>query len=100
MDDFAKLEKPVQVLVMGTIKKFGEHTHAGIHLEKVTHCNDDRVRTIRIDQFWHGVVFKPDDGDVYYLLKVLPHEKAYEYDHGKIIIMIVAVILSTGGRDV
>jgi hypothetical protein len=79
MDDFAKLEKPVQSLVMATIKKFAEHTHAGIHLEKVQRCKDDRIRTIRIDQFWRGVVFAPDAGDTYCLLKVLPHEKAYEY---------------------
>lgn len=79
MDDFAKLEKPVQGLVMATIKKFGEHTHAGIHLEKVQQCKDDRIRTIRIDQFWRGVVFAPDTGDTYCLLKVMPHEKAYQY---------------------
>ena len=82
MDDYSKLEKPVRDLVMATIKKFAEHTHAGIHLEKVTHCKDDRVRTIRVDQFWRGVVFKPDEGDTYYLLKVLPHEKAYQYAAG------------------
>lgn len=58
---------------------FTEHTHAGIHLEKVTHCKDDRIRTIRIDQFWRGVVFAPEAGDAYCLLKVLPHEKAYAY---------------------
>jgi superfamily I DNA/RNA helicase len=79
MDDFSKLEKSVRDLVMATIKKFAEHTHAGIHLEKVTHCKDDRVRTVRIDQFWRGVVFAPEAGDTYCLLKVLPHEKAYEY---------------------
>ena len=79
MDDFARLEKPVRDLVIATFKKFAEHTHAGIHLEKVTRCKDDRIRTIRIDQSWRGVVFAPETGDKYCLLKVLPHEKAYQY---------------------
>jgi superfamily I DNA/RNA helicase len=82
MDDLAKLEKPARRHVMATVKKFGERTHAGVQLERVTHCMDDRVRTIGIDPFWRGVVFKPDDGDLYYLLKVLPHEKAREYAAG------------------
>jgi hypothetical protein len=69
MDDFSKLERSVRELVMGTIKKFTEHTHAGVHLEKVTRCKDDRIRTIRIDQFWRGVVFAPEAGDTYCLLK-------------------------------
>jgi hypothetical protein len=34
MDDYSKLEKSVQALVKTAIEKFGEHTHAGIHLEK------------------------------------------------------------------
>jgi hypothetical protein len=45
---------------MATIKKFFEHTHSGIHLEKVRHSKDDRIRTIRIDQFWRGVVSAPE----------------------------------------
>jgi superfamily I DNA/RNA helicase len=79
MDDFSKLEKSVQALVMTTIKKFAEHTHAGIHLEKVQHSKDDRIRTIRVDQFWRGVVFAPEAGDTFCLVKVLTHEKAYQY---------------------
>ena len=66
MDDFSKLEKPVRDLVKATIKKFAEHTHAGIHLEKVTRCKDDRIRTVRVDQFWRGVVYAPERGDTYY----------------------------------
>ncbi len=50
MGDFAKLEKPVQGLVMAAIKKFSEHTHAGIHLEKAQRAKDDRIKTIRINQ--------------------------------------------------
>lgn len=79
MEDYSKLEKPVQAAVLAAMDKFAEHTYAGLHLEKVNQAKDDRLRTIRIDLNWRGVVLAPDDGDTYYLLRVLPHNKAYEY---------------------
>jgi hypothetical protein len=48
MDDYAKLGKPVQPVKLA-IDKFAEHMHAGLHLEKLHHPKDDRVRTTRID---------------------------------------------------
>jgi superfamily I DNA/RNA helicase len=79
MADFSQLEESVGYLVMATVKKLAEHAYAGIHLEKVTHGKDDRIRTVKIDQIWCGVVFAPESDDTYCMLKVLPHEKAYEY---------------------
>jgi superfamily I DNA/RNA helicase len=79
LDDYSKLEKTVQAAVKAAIDKFGEHTHAGLHLEKITRCKDDRIRTIRIDQSWRGVVLAPETGDTYSLLRVMPHDKAIEY---------------------
>ena len=60
--EYAKLEKGVQSSVEAAIAKFAEHTHAGLHLEKLQHGRDDRIRTIRVDQFWRGVVLAPDSG--------------------------------------
>ncbi|MBL7494138.1 DEAD/DEAH box helicase [Frankia sp. AgB1.9] len=77
--DFARLDKPVQQKVSATFAKFQEATHAGLHLEKIDNARDDRLRTIRIDRFWRGVVLAPDRGDHYTLLKVLPHEEAYAW---------------------
>jgi hypothetical protein len=79
MDDYSKLEKPVQSAVKAAMDKFAEHTHAGLHLEKLQHPKDDRIRTIRIDIHWRGVVLAPESGDTYYLLKVMEHDKAYAY---------------------
>jgi superfamily I DNA/RNA helicase len=79
LDDYSKLPKPVQSSVKTAIDKFAEHVHAGLHLEKLTHCKDDRIRTIRIDQFWRGVVLSPDAGDTYSLIRVMPHDKAIDY---------------------
>ena len=79
LDDYSKLPKPVQSSVKTAIEKFAEHVHAGLHLEKLNHSKDDRIRTIRIDQFWRGVVLAPDAGDTYSLIRVMPHDKAIDY---------------------
>jgi len=79
LDDYSKLERKVQTAVKDAIDKFAEHTHAGLHLEKLNHPKDDRIRTIRIDQFWRGVVLAPDAGDTYSLIRVLPHDKAIDF---------------------
>ena len=79
LDDYSKLPKPVQSSVKTAIDKFAEHVYAGLHLEKLNHCRDDRIRTIRIDQFWRGVVLAPDAGDTYSLIRVMPHDKAIDY---------------------
>jgi 5-methylcytosine-specific restriction enzyme subunit McrC len=50
LDDYSRLPKPIQSSVKTAIDKFAEHVHAGLHLEKITRCKDDRIRTIRIDQ--------------------------------------------------
>jgi superfamily I DNA/RNA helicase len=79
LQDYTKLDKPVQTLVNDVFGKFEAATHTGIHLEPVQNAKDKRFRTIRINQFWRGVVLAPETGDVYTLLKVLPHDDAYEW---------------------
>ncbi|MDT0398717.1 MULTISPECIES: UvrD-helicase domain-containing protein [Streptomyces] len=77
--EFAALEKPVQKRVFEVFEKFAAATHAGLHLEKLTHQKDPRLRTIRITDFWRGIVLKAESGDSYLLLKVLPHDKANDW---------------------
>jgi hypothetical protein len=79
LDDYSKLPKSVQGSVKLAIDKFAEHVHAGLHLEKLTRCKDDRIRTIRIDQMWRGVVLAPDAGDTYSLLRVMKHDEAINF---------------------
>jgi superfamily I DNA/RNA helicase len=79
LDDYSKLPKSVQGSVKMAIDKFTEHVHAGLHLEKLTRCKDDRIRTIRIDQMWRGVVLAPDSGDTYSLIRVMKHDEAINY---------------------
>ena len=77
--EYAKLEKSVQGSVEAAIGKFAEHTYAGMHLEKLHHSRDGRIRTIRVDSFRRGVVLAPETGETYCLITVLPHDKANAY---------------------
>ncbi|GAA0447709.1 DNA helicase [Paractinoplanes deccanensis] len=72
---YAKLQRPVQHAVLAAIEKFAAHTHAGLHLEKLAGARDPNVRTIRIDQFYRGVVLALGR-QRYALLNVLPHDDA------------------------
>lgn len=72
MPGYAKLEKSVRRAVDKTFELFAEHTHAGLHLEKLRNSKDPRIRTIRITDFWRGVVLAPEHGDEFLLLTVLP----------------------------
>ncbi|MFL1428138.1 MULTISPECIES: UvrD-helicase domain-containing protein [unclassified Nocardiopsis] len=96
LKEFAGLEKPVRERVGEVFAKFEEAAHAGLHLEKITGARDDRFRTIRIDQFWRGVVLAPVNGDTYTLLKVLPHDDAYEWAKRR----KASVNMATGGIEI
>jgi len=55
--------------------KFEDAVHSGVHLEKLQAARDDRIRTVRVDQFWRGVVVQLGDAR-YALLRVMPHDDA------------------------
>lgn len=75
LDDFARLDPPVRQKVRELPGKFEEAAHTGVHLEKINGARDDRVRTVRVDQFWRGVVVSLGAAR-YALLRVLPHDDA------------------------
>jgi Superfamily I DNA and RNA helicases len=77
--EYAKLQPPIRKQTDEALKKFAEHTHAGLHLEKLVNMRDDRVRTIRITDYWRGVVLAPTSGDRYTLLRVMGHDEAVEW---------------------
>lgn len=51
----------------------------GINYEKIHAARDPNLKSVRIDQDWRGIVFKPDSGDVYVLLYVDHHDAAYKW---------------------
>lgn len=94
--DLVKLEKPVAKRVTEVFDEFDTATHAGLYLEKINNARNPRFRSIRIDQFWRGIVLAPDSGDVYTLLKVLPHDDAYAWAQRS----NISVNTATGGIEI
>lgn len=85
-ESYDLLEKPVRAGVRKAMQKFQQLTvpelqaDKGLHLESVEKARDPRMRTIRINSFWRGVVLAPDDGsDVFLLVNVVPHDDAYTW---------------------
>ncbi|MFK3734886.1 UvrD-helicase domain-containing protein [Streptomyces sp. NPDC088090] len=85
-ESYDALEKQVKAGVRKAMAKFQLltvaelHADKGLHLESVDKAKDARMRTIRINDFWRGVVLAPDDGsDTFLLLNVVPHDDAYTW---------------------
>ncbi|WP_086792685.1 UvrD-helicase domain-containing protein [Streptomyces thermovulgaris] len=85
-ESYDALEKPVKAGVRKAMQKFQQLTvpelqaDKGLHLESVENAADRRMRTIRINDFWRGVVLAPDDGsDVFLLVNVVRHDDAYSW---------------------
>ncbi|MFJ4102254.1 UvrD-helicase domain-containing protein [Amycolatopsis japonica] len=83
-DTYDQLEKPVKAGVRKAMAKFQQlavaelYADKGLHLESVDKARDPRMRTIRVTDFWRGVVLAPDDGsEIFLLVNVLPHDDAY-----------------------
>ena len=77
--EYGRLDKDVQRAVDAAIANFAKHPHPGIHLEKPQPSWDDRIRTLRVNSHWHGIVLAPETGDTYCLVTILPREKAKAY---------------------
>jgi hypothetical protein len=76
MRDYAKLDKPIRDKVDSLFEKFRAHTHAGLHLEKLTNARDPRLRTVRVDDYWRGLVLAPESGNAYVLTRIVTHDEA------------------------
>ncbi len=96
LTDLARLDKPVAKRVTEVFDEFDAATHTGLHLEKIAKARNPRFRSIRIDQFWRGIVLAPERGDVYTLLKVLPHDDAYDWARRS----NISVNAATGGIEI
>ena len=78
LDDFAKLQPPVRQKVRELPDKFEHATTSGVHLEKLNAQKDDRVRTVRVDSYWRGIVVRLGEGR-YALLRVMGHDEANDW---------------------
>ncbi len=84
MSAFAGIPKKMQGKVLDFINKFKNNpTGSGINYEKIAQFKDPTLRSVRIDQTYRGIVKKPDTGNVFMLLWVDHHDKAYDWAKNK-----------------
>ena len=70
----------IQAKVLKWALKFQtDPTAAGIQYEAIKGARDKSLRSVRIDQDWRGIVFKPAKGDVFVLMYVDRHDDAYRW---------------------
>ncbi len=84
-DSLIKLPRGVQKKVVEFQKKFRDNSKsAGIHLEPISTFKDKSLRSARVDQTYRAIIKAPDSGDIYYLLWVDHHDKAYDWAMNKV----------------
>ena len=75
-----KLPSAVHARIVKWALKFQQDPMSpGINYETIKATRDPNLRSVRIDQDWRGIVFKPDKGDLYILLHVDHHDEAYRW---------------------
>lgn len=81
---FSKVPRKQQARVINFITKFRSNPMLpGINYERIAHAKDPNIRSVRIDQAYRGIVLKPDTGNVYVLLWIDHHDKAYKWAENK-----------------
>jgi len=95
--NLATLSAAVQGKVLKWALRFqSDPTANSIHYEPIHAARDGNLKSVRIDQDWRGIVFKPPAGDVYVLMYVDHHDDAYRWAAGR----RVAVNPTTGALQV
>jgi len=84
-DSFIELPKGIQKKVIEFQKKFRVNSKSsGIHLEPISTFKDQSLRAARVDQNYRAIIKAPGSGDIYYLLWVAHHDKAYDWASDKV----------------
>ncbi|NCC60223.1 MAG: DNA helicase [Verrucomicrobiae bacterium] len=82
---FAKIPQKKQSKVLNFVNKFRTNPELpGIHLEKIQEFKDQNLRSVRIDDTYRGIVLKPKSENVYLLLWVDHHDKAYNWAKNRV----------------
>ena len=95
--NLATLSSAVQGKILKWALRFqSDPTSSGINYEPIHGARDKNLNSVRIDQEWRGIVFKPPAGDVYVLMYVDRHDAAYSWAEGR----QIAVNPTTGALQV
>jgi len=82
---YSRLPKNQQAKVMNFVNKFRlDPTSSGINYETLKNVKDPRLRSVRIDDDYRGIVCKPPKGNVYLLLWVDKHDAAYQWARNRV----------------
>ncbi|MEW6166485.1 MAG: UvrD-helicase domain-containing protein [Pseudomonadota bacterium] len=77
---YANLPRDRQQAATKFMEKFRSNpTASGLNFERIQSAADPRMRSVRIDQNYRGIVLKPDEGNLYLLLWIDTHDHAYEW---------------------
>ena len=99
--DFLKNLGSLSSSIQGKVLKWSlmfqsDPTAPSINYEAIKSSRDKNLKSVRIDQDWRGIVFRPPAGDVYVLMYVDRHDAAYRWAEGR----RVAVNPTTGALQV
>jgi hypothetical protein len=95
--NLATLSTAIQGKILKWALRFqSDPTSNGINYEPINAARDKNLKSVRIDQDWRGIVFKPPAGDIYVLMYVDRHDAAYKWAEGR----RVAVNPTTGALQV
>ncbi len=76
----ARLPVAVHSKVMKWAIQFqADPTSSSINYENIKGAKDPNLKSVRLNDDWRGIVFKPSKGDVYVLLYVDHHDAAYRW---------------------
>jgi superfamily I DNA/RNA helicase len=80
LEAYARIPRAQQKKVREFTEKFQANPKAAsINYEKIHAVNDDRVRTVRIDQQYRAVILHPGKGEVFVLVWVDNHDEAMDW---------------------
>ncbi len=97
LKSFSEIPKKQQAKVREFFEKFRTNPASpSINYEKIQMAKDDNIRSVRIDQDYRGIILRPSSGNVYMLLWVDHHDKAYSWAKNR----IFSINAETGGLQV
>mgnify|MGYP002760314600 FL=1 len=86
LDAYSEVPRNKQRKVRRFMTKFRSNpTASGLNYEKIEGAKDPKLRSVRIDQSYRGIVMKPDEGSVYMLLWVDQHDHAYQWARNRVV---------------
>ncbi len=97
LKSFSDIPRKEQAKVREFFEKFRVNPASpAINYEKIQKAKDENLRSVRIDQDYRGIILKPSAGNVYMLLWVDYHDKAYAWAENR----IFTINAETGGLQV